>query len=268
MSASATIEDERPEFWAGFAHDDLALRCAVLHAQRRQWQAQQLDGEIGAVRRAVAAMCIHGNGIEVGAGSRPFPLPDGAHCYYGDVRTHEELSTYFGTSDVALCGEIDAQTMQGVPAASLDFVISAHVIEHLFDPLGAIEAALGVLRPGGTLLLVAPEMTRTWDRERPPTPLAHVIGDHADGGEGTRLQAYLEHVRHVHPVLTGETIAEDRVEENARAIMASGMDIHVHAWRLEDIRQMLDYAAQRFGARVDYQLDSVNENLFVLQRTH
>ena len=184
------------------------------------------------------------------------------------MRSHEELSTYFGTSEVALCGEIDAQTMQGIPQGSLDFVISAHVIEHLFDPLRAIESALQVLRPGGTLLLVAPEMTRTWDRARPPTPLGHVIADYADGGEGTRLQAYLEHVRHVHPVLTGETISEGRVEADARAIMANGMDIHVHAWRLADIREMLGYAAARFGARLDYELDSVNENLFVLQRLH
>lgn len=90
---------------------------------------------------------------------------------------------------------IDAQTLGGTADASLDFVLSAHVIEHLQDPLGSIRAAMRCLRPGGSLLLAVPDMRHTFDRERSPTPLSHLPGDLEDGGEGTRLEAYEEFIR-------------------------------------------------------------------------
>lgn len=258
--------DESPDFWLPFAHDDLAARCATLHAERRQREGAVAEAEVQAVRRTLAQVFLRGQGVEVGAGSRPFPVPPQARCRYGDIRDQAQLADYFGTDRVSVEGRIDAQTMAGVPPDSLDFVISAHVIEHLDDPLGAIRATVQVLRPGGVFLLVVPEMTRTWDCRRPPTPLAHLLRDSVDGGQGTRLQAYVEHVRHVHPQITGEVIPEDAVMDHARATMAAGMDLHVHAWREADFRELLDHLAPRTGFAVEAALSVQNENLYVLRR--
>src|SRR5262245_51463856 len=93
--------EEAADYWRPYPHDDLALRVAVLHSQRRELQEGKAEGEIQAVRRAVAAAFISGYGIEVGAGSRPFPVPEGAKCFYGDVRDEGELATYFGTDSVS-----------------------------------------------------------------------------------------------------------------------------------------------------------------------
>jgi SAM-dependent methyltransferase len=224
-----------------------------------------LETEIHATRRAVSAMCIRGHGVEVGAGSRPFPIPEGVQCFYGDVRDTQALETYFGSTKVKFSGAIDARTMAGIPDHSLDFVISAHVIEHLDDPIGSIGAALRCLKPGGAFLLVAPEMSRTWDRSRPPTTLDHVIADHRDGGAGTRLQAYIEHARYVHPLLTGQPLPEHEIEADARRVMEAGMDLHVHAWRAQDFYAMADHAAQLFGAHVAHRLQSVNETIVVMR---
>jgi SAM-dependent methyltransferase len=257
--------DETPDYWLPFPHDDLALRVAVLHAQRRELQEARAEGEIQAVRRAIAAAFISGHGIEVGAGSRPFPVPDGAKCFYGDVRDEGELATYFGTDNVSFTGRLDAQTLDGVPLQSLDFAISAHVIEHLFDPLGSIRATIERLKPGGVFLLVVPELSKTWDRRRPPTTVEHMAADLLDRGESTRLQAYVEHFRYVAPELDA-AVPEEEIDRRARETMAIGHDIHVHAWRAEDFRAMLDYAASRFGFEVVVQVPTGNENLFVLRR--
>jgi SAM-dependent methyltransferase len=222
--------------------------------------------QIHAARCEISSTFISGRGVEVGAGSRPFPIPDGVTCLYGDVRDKGGLETYFGTTEVSFSEHIDAQTMAGIPPGSLDFVISAHVIEHLFDPLGSLAATITTLKPGGVMLLVIPEMTKTWDCRRPPTTLAHVIADSRDGGEGTRLHAYLEHTRYVHPEITGTEIPEDLVEADARAIMAAGMDIHVHAWRARDARDMLEYASSMNGFAIVAARSVVNENIFVLRK--
>ena len=62
-----------------------------------------------------------------------------------------------------------------------DFVISAHVIEHIANPLKAILEWKRVLRRGGVILLVCPHKETTFDHRRPITPLDHLIEDYNKG---------------------------------------------------------------------------------------
>jgi hypothetical protein len=237
----------------------------VLHAERREL----IHKLVWVVRSTVSQIFLKGTGIEVGAGDTPFPLPEGVSCYYGDVRDSADLAKYFGNDNVSLNGRIDAQTFAGIPAASQDFVITSHVIEHLYDPIGAIRAAVNVLKLGSVFVCVVPEMTKTWDCDRSPTTLAHLWTDSGDGGESTRLLAHVEHAKYVHPVLTGEHIPEAKIEDCARATMAAGMDLHVHAWRAVDFKELLEAIAPSSGFAVEAGISSTggNENIFVMRRT-
>jgi SAM-dependent methyltransferase len=261
-------DDESPTFWANFSKDDLVVRVAALHAQRRESAERLGAAEIHGARSAVAQIYLSGAGIEVGAGDRPFPLPEGAHCYYGDVRDRAELVTYFGNERILVTGHIDAQTMAGIVSDSLDFVISAHVIEHLYDPIGSIRATVKTLKPDGVFVVVVPEMRQTWDRMRPPTCLEHVLADSRDGGQSTRLQAYIEHVKYVHPTITGEHFPDDEIEVRARAAMEAGMDLHVHAWRACDFLEILEFVSESVGITLEARISVVNENIYVLRRSH
>ncbi|WP_323118989.1 class I SAM-dependent methyltransferase [Burkholderia alba] len=216
--------------------------------------------------RQYATRFIAGQGVEVGAGSRPFPLPADAECYYGDVRDRSNLARYFDTEHVIVDGTIDAQAMTGIAGGSLDFVISAHVIEHLFDPVGSILASIKCLRLGGVFVLVVPEMTRTFDQLRPPTTVEHAMRDASDGGSGTMYQAYEEHVRYVHTYLTGEQIPLQDVPQHVDRIMTAKMDIHVHAWRERDFFALLRRLSTSGGFRVVHRRSAGNENLYVLER--
>lgn len=259
-------QDESIAFWGQFTKADLAARCAALHEQRRSAAEARGAEEIAIVRRTVAQIFISGNGIELGAGSRVFPIPPHATCFYGDVRDRNQLEKYFSTEAVTVSDRIDAQTMLGIPDKSLDFVIQAHVIEHLYDPVRALKEAIRRLKPGGVFLLVAPEMTQTWDRRRPPTTLEHVLQDEKDGGEGTRLQAYIEHCLYVHPEITGETLPENQIDWRARDAMAKGMDLHVHAWHEAAFYELVEYIARLMHCKVEARLSAVNENLYALRR--
>lgn len=227
---------------------------------------QLYAAQVTAARRAVADLFIAGRGLELGAGSRPFPIPPHAVCYYGDIRDQEQLSRYFDTGNTALDGFIDAQTLEGVPAASQDFIISSHVIEHLEDPIGSIRATINALKPGGIFLLAVPDMEKTHDHLRPPTPLAHLIQDSRDGGRSTRLQAYEEHVRFVHPAITDETIPEDEVPNHVAGIERARMDVHFHCWTAAGFRELLEYCVRSMGFRIVGQTFVINENIFVLKR--
>src|SRR4029078_953482 len=64
--------------------------------------------------------------------------------------------------------------------ANLDDVVSAHVIEHFFDPVKALKEWYRVIRPGGYIFIIAPHRDRTFDQHREATPVAELL-DRAAG---------------------------------------------------------------------------------------
>jgi SAM-dependent methyltransferase len=59
---------------------------------------------------------------------------------------------------------------------SVDFVLASHVIEHIPDPIAAIAEWIRVARE--YVVLIVPHRDRTFDRDRPLTPLAELVERH------------------------------------------------------------------------------------------
>lgn len=224
--------------------------------------------DIQRVRKTIATRFLKGNGLEVGAGARPFPIPEHVGIRYGDIRGRESLESYFKDSKIKSGAEIDAQTFAGLDADSLDFVISAHVIEHLRDPVGSIVQAIRVLKPGGVLVLVVPDLRWTFDRNRPETTVEHALRDHQDGGESTTRQGYEEHLRYVHPYLTGEDYPENEIQRQATECVKRWreLDVHFHAWTREGFEMLLSAVAKLAPFDLEVAESAVNENIFVLRK--
>jgi ubiquinone/menaquinone biosynthesis C-methylase UbiE len=228
-------------------------------------KAVPAEERVTAVRAKLAERFISGCGLEVGAGSRPFPVPSHAQVVYGDIRERAALESYFKTRSVSSGQRINAQTLAGVADNSLDFVISAHVIEHLLDPIGAIANAIRVLKRGGIHILAVPDMRRTFDRHRPETTVAHALADFRDGGLGTCKAGYEEHLRYVHPVLTGQHYSETEIQRQATeaARLWPKYGAHFHAWTRAGFEALLraTYEFAPFG--VVTEVSVAKENLFV-----
>lgn len=221
--------------------------------------------QIRAVRSAIGQIFLSGQGIEVGGGSTPFPLPPGAVAAYGDIRNLEELRGYFGATEVALSATIDAQTFAGVRNETQDFVIAAHVIEHLLDPIGAIVQAIRVLKPGGIYILAVPDMRLTFDADRPETTLEHVLADRLDGGEGTRMQAYREHFMFVYPRFQ-PALSPAEIEAKLSSLGPPWLDIHVHAWTRAGFEKVLNAAQRDAQFTIEATVSNLHENIFVLRK--
>ena len=224
--------------------------------------------QVQSARKAIAARFLKGNGLEVGAGDRPFPVPEHVRICYGDIRGRESLQSYFSDSEIKSGAAVDAQTFAGLDADSLDFVISAHVIEHLRDPVGSIVQAVRVLKPGGVLVLVVPDLRWTFDRNRPETTVEHALRDFQDGGEGTARQGYEEHLRYVHPYLTGEDHPEHEIQRQATECVKRWpeLDVHFHAWTRDGFQLLLAAVAEMAPFDIEAAESSVNENIFVLRK--
>jgi len=225
--------------------------------------------EVHVARRTLARVYLTGRGIEVGAGTRPWPLPPGTTCYYGDTRNREELATYFLQEGSSFEGIIDAQTFAGIPDRSADFVLSAHVLEHLVDPIGGIAAMIRVARPGGIVMFAVPDKRYTWDNPRPITTLDHLISDYRSGGDDTRFAACLEHIRYLHPQWA-DPIPENEHEAHAVRLSkgrgGAHFDTHYHTWTTCSFCEMIEWIAQEFPAAIEHIEIVLNENIAVLRK--
>lgn len=259
-------EDETAQFWLHYDQQDLAQIVAVLHKERRAVASKAAEQEVALVRRVISDMFLKGSGIEVGAGPRPFPLPNGTQCLYGDNRNASELDSYFaGATGIPDCLHLDAQTLSGVADCSVDFVISAHVIEHLQNPILSIRSSLRALKPNGMFILVVPDRRFTFDRLRPPTTLEHMIRDEADGGKSTLYQAYYEHVKYIHP-LSETPIDEDEIPIHVRKLIEARFDTHFHCWTGDEFRDLLAHVLTTENAELISHIFVQNENIYVIQK--
>jgi len=135
-------------------------------------------------RRSLVKMVHHYlgplKGIEIGGA---------AHNDFGldalNVDRYAEMDTVYKDAERATWGRAKPVDLVAagheLPLAdkSVDFVFASHVIEHVPDPIAALLEWKRVARE--YLFLVVPHRDRTFDRDRPVTPVAELVERHATG---------------------------------------------------------------------------------------
>ena len=89
--------------------------------------------------------------LDVGAGVAKYRALF-AHCQY---RTQDHPAVSYGEVDIR--SDI---TSIPLPSASLDAILCTEVLEHVPDPIGAVQEMARLLRPGGRMLLTVPAACR------------------------------------------------------------------------------------------------------------
>lgn len=237
-----------PENMTAVADDDLLkLRPAQLVPE--QWSDAAYASPPRSVTshqmREIAASRLSGVGLEVGALAAPFPLP--LHCttIYADMKSYNDLrqsNVDEPWADMVIpTMNTKFETLDAVLDESLDYIVASHVIEHTRDPIGAIGNAYKKLRPGGTLLLVTPDMRRTFDRERPLTPLAHLIEDFKEPSHDRDA----EHHQHFHKF--SFPAPPELYERRWSTSWSTQQPIHHHTWVYNSFAEMVEWLRQEIA---------------------
>ena len=191
--------------------------------------------------REIAACNLYGTGMEFGAGAQPFPVPLHCNVLFADPFSYESLLAlmYPGQTVYDLIRPdyvTDIKTLAGIGDSSLDFIVACHVIEHTNNPIGAIASCYRALKPGGSLVLVVPDMTRTFDSKREPTPLAHLIED-------DRNPSLERDRRHYEEFYTKAFTLPEGIDpvDYAFKKQVEGGDIHYHAWTYETFAELVEW---------------------------
>ncbi len=83
---------------------------------------------------------------------------------------------------------------------SYDFVTASHVLEHVANPLRALQEWKRILRPSGTILLVLPHKAGTFDHRRPFTTFDHIMADFQSNTTEADL-THLEEILQLHDLV-------------------------------------------------------------------
>jgi SAM-dependent methyltransferase len=193
--------------------------------------------------------------VEIGPGHVPFPVPGRVHVRYVDRWEPVENSSLFpelgespGFPKPDIVSDLDVDRLALLADESQDFVIASHVIEHLANPLAMLIDIHRVLRTGGLLILLVPDRHRTFDRDRDPTPLDHLVDEYRRDVREVDDEHIIEYV-----IATSETNPRQPVSDVSPELIAlhRRRSVHVHVWDVDEFRQVLEYLAEEHGVYWD-----------------
>jgi SAM-dependent methyltransferase len=88
----------------------------------------------------------------------------------------------------------DATDLAAIGDGAYDFLLASHILEHVANPLRALQEFHRVVKPKGSLLIAVPNQLQTFDHRRPLTTFAHLEADLAastDESDTTHLEEIL-----------------------------------------------------------------------------
>jgi len=198
----------------------------LLHSSRLS------DYRMDKVRSALSKKYLQGVGVDIGPLQKPFQaVNNGCVILKADIYPRQKLVELYPeilpesiSQPNILC---DGETLATFRGASVDFVIASHVLEHLRNPIGAIENWTSVLKEGGYLVMLVPHKGFTFDKERPLTEIHHLLQDYRSIPEELATRDFVHYLEWARLV---EKKAEEEIEARAKVLQAQGYSIHRHVF--------------------------------------
>lgn len=182
---------------------------------------------------------LNGLGLEIGALHRPMTSHAGMRIHYADRLSVKDLRMHYPELNSVSLVEPDilddAETLSTIADHSYDFLIAAHLIEHLRNPIFALKNWCRVVKQHGLIYLVVPDKRYTFDLPRPRTTIEHLILDYERPSPTRDFEHFLDYASFVGKQSGNAAIAE------AHSLSTRNYSIHFHVFLPEDILNLLSW---------------------------
>ncbi len=195
------------------------------------------------------------SGLEVGGPSKVFqakgfvPLYDVIQAldgcnfststiWEGNILSGEKYQYQEGKEGVQYI--MEAADLSLIPDAKYEFVISSNCLEHVANPLKAIEEWTRVLKKEGLLLVVVPNKEYCFDHKRATTPYTHILEDYQQGTHEDDM-THLEEILEFHDVSKDPGSASMEFFKERSLKNYENRALHHHVFDNEVLQEMLHY---------------------------
>lgn len=134
----------------------------------------------------------------------------------------------------------DATNLDQINSLTYDFLLSSNCLEHIANPLKAIEEWSRVLKNGGIMLLVLPKKESNFDHNRPVTTFEHLLDDYDND--------ITEHdLTHLDEILALHDLSMDPPAGNIEQFRLRSLDnfnnrtLHHHVFDISLMTKILEY---------------------------
>lgn len=155
----------------------------------------------------------------------------------------------------------EATNLDFLPASHYDFLLSSHVLEHIANPIRALQQWIRLLKVEGTLVLILPDRKKTFDHMRPVTHISHLIEDYENNVAEDDLT-------HLPEILSLHDLSRDPEAGSREAFKARGLKnkenrcLHHHVFDIRLAIELVEYV----GLRVESVEEARPHHLLILGR--
>jgi len=134
----------------------------------------------------------------------------------------------------------DAVYLSNIESGKYDFVLSCNNLEHIANPMKALEEWIRVIKSNGIILLVLPNKVGNFDHNRKITRFEHLLDDYSNNVSEKDL-THLEEILKFHD-LTLDPLAGDIENFKNRSLNNfQNRCLHHHVFDLPLLRSIFDY---------------------------
>lgn len=155
----------------------------------------------------------------------------------------------------------EATALSKINDSAYDFILSCHSLEHVANPIKALNEWKRVLKPMGRLVLVLPDKENTFDYNRPYTTLDHLIADfkkNIDESDSTHFDETIQ----LHD-LTRDTGVQSKAELEERTLNnLMNRCVHHHVFSLTMVKELLEHC----GFEVTHQQKGIPFHLITVAK--
>jgi len=218
----------------------------VVNGDKRKWLrlSYALKGKKGLEIGGPSTFFRHGGYFPIYLFARKIDVVNYSNetVWEGTIAEGENYHYYKGKKGYQYIGE--ATDLREIKDNFYDFILSCHNLEHVANPLKALNEWKRVLKRKGKLILVLPDKNNTFDNKREYTRFEHLIEDfHSDVNEAD--STHFDEIFRLHD-LEKETSAvtrtqlRERLSENYLNRCA-----HHHVFSLPLIKEMLEFCGYK-----------------------
>jgi SAM-dependent methyltransferase len=156
----------------------------------------------------------------------------------GNINSGETFNYYKNkTGTQYIC---EATDLRIIPNSMYDFVISSNCLEHVANPLKALNEWLRIIKSRGVILLILPNKNFCFDHNRPVTTFSHLLSDLQNDTKEDDM-THLDEILRLHD-LSMDLPAGTPEQFKARSLKNfENRALHQHVFDIALLRQIFNY---------------------------